>query len=134
MKNLYYSFWVNVIVDGRKNQPERTDWKISLFMLITAANSFNLYVIMLWLKYFNIFSYSVHLDFMPNTMINGALEYIVEYASPFILLNYFLIFHKDRYKKLIEKYPPNGSKFPLVYFLSSVFSMFFSVIIYVMIS
>lgn len=130
MKNLYYSFWVNVIVDGRKNQPNRTDWKISLFLLITVCNSFNLFVIMLWLKYFNIVSFDINVDFMPNTIINGALEYIVEFASPFIILNYFLIFRNNRYEKLIEKYPPNNSKFPIIYNLFSILTMFVSLVIY----
>jgi len=130
MKNIYYTFWVNVIVEGRKNQPKRTDWKISLFLLITTCNSLNLYVIMLWLKYFDIFSFRVNINFMSINIINNVIEYIIRFASPFILLNYFLIFHKNRYNKLIEQYPPNDSKFPLLYVLTSVLVAFISVIIY----
>ena len=94
------------------------------------CNSLNLFVFMLWLKYFKFFSYDVNIDFMPETIINGALSYIIKFASPFILLNYFLIFRKDRYKMLIEKYSQKKGKFPLTYCLSSIFTGFLSLLLY----
>jgi hypothetical protein len=130
MRNIYYTFWVNAIVEGRKNQPKRTDWKISLFLLITTCNSLNLFVIMLWLKYFDIFSFRINSDFLSVTILNNTMEYILRFGTPFILLNYFLIFHKNRYEKLIEKYPPDDSNCPLFYVITSALGAFISVIIY----
>jgi len=101
MRNLYYLYWVDAIVGYRKNIPNSIDWKFTVFTISTVCNALNLFVILLWLKFFNIFSFKFEINIFPGTMLNSATKFIILFASPFIILNYFLVFYKDRYKKLI---------------------------------
>lgn len=130
MRNVYYIMWVDIITSARKHHPERTDWKYSLFVLITMCNALNLYTIYIWLKFFGIISYLIKIDVFPGTILNSAAGFIVQFALPFILLNFFLIFYKERYKKLIEKYQPPKGKLALIYTLCSIWIGFISMVLY----
>ena len=130
MKNYYYLYWVDAIVGIKTNNPKRKDWKFSLFTYTTICNALNLWVILLWLKYFNVLSFEIQINLLPGTILNSAGGFIVYFATPFILLNYFLIFYRDRYKKLIEKYPSRNGKFAIRYVFVSVLLGFVSMILY----
>jgi len=54
MYNLYYLIWADSIQSICKYQPNKKDWKISIFFIITIMYSFNLWIIVIWLKYFKI--------------------------------------------------------------------------------
>ena len=130
MKNIYYLYWVDAIVGYRKNNPNSFDWKFSIFTISTVCNALNLFVVLLWLKFFNIFSFKFEINIFPGTMLNSATKFIIQFALPFIILNYFLVFYKDRYKKLIEKYPNRNGKFAMMYIIYSALIGFISVILY----
>lgn len=130
MRNVYYLIWVDAIVNFRKHNPARTDWKISLFIIQTTCNALNLWAILLWLKFFEIFSFKIEVDIFPGTLLNSAAGFIVQFASPFILLNYFLIFHNNRHKKLIERYPHKNGKLAMVYTMVSALVGFVSMVLY----
>lgn len=130
MKNIYYLIWVDIITSAKRFHPNRSDWKFALFVLITMCNALNLFVIQLWIKFFGIFSFSMGINIFPGNILNSAVNFIIHFAPPFILLNYFLIFHKDRYKKIVEKYPQKKGRLALIYTLSSIWLGVFSVILY----
>lgn len=90
MKNIYYLIWVDGIVNSNDYKKKDSGWKISLFIIITTCNALNLWAILLWLKFFDIYSFIIKIDFFPGTILNSAAGFIVQFASPFILLNYFL--------------------------------------------
>ncbi len=130
MKYIYYLIWTDIITSARKRLPERTDWKFSLFVLITMCNALNLFTIYIWLKFFSIISFLIKIDFFPGTMLDNATAFFIQFASPFILLNYFLIFYKDRYKKIITKYPYKNGRVALIYGICSIWIGFISIILY----
>lgn len=130
MKNYFYLYWVDAIVSIKTKNPKRKDWKFSIFAYSTMCNALNLWVILLWLKFFNILSFKVEINLFPGTILNSAGGFIVYFATPFILLNYFLIFYRDKYKKLIEIYPHRNGKFAMKYVFFSVLLGFISMILY----
>ena len=132
MRNIYYNFWVKVILNAKKNKSEGEVWKFPLFVVITAINSLNLVVLDLCLRILNIdiFSCLNFFNITPGTIMNNLIIFILEYSLPFILLNYFLIFYKNRYVILIEKYPPDNTKFSIIYVIISLVSYFVSLICY----
>jgi len=130
MKNYYYLYWVDAIVSIKTNSPKRRDWKFSIFTYTTMCNALNLWVVLLWLKYFNILSFKVQINLLPGIMLNNAGGFIIYFATPFILLNYFLIFYRDKYKKLIEIYPHKNGKFAMRYIFISVLLSFISMILH----
>jgi len=131
MKKCYYGFWVRVILNAKKNKSKGEVWKLPLFVVITTINSLNIVVIDLWLRIFNIDVYNYfNCGITSGTIIDNLVIFTIKYSLPFILFNYFLIFHKRRYKMLIEKYPPDNSKFPLIYLTTSIVACFISLVIY----
>lgn len=131
MKNPYYVWWIDSIVRFRKHNPKRQDWKSHLFIFNTWANAMNLMIIFLWLKYFNILNIpQITLNILPGTIIDKALSVIVEYATPFALLNYFLIFHKNRYEKFIEKHKDTKHNYAVIYGITITILFFITLCLY----
>lgn len=130
MKNYYYLYWVDAIVSIKTKNPNRRDWKFSIFTYSTVCNALNLFTIDALLNLFGIRTFLVKIEIFPIPMLNSFAGFVIQYASLFILLNYFLIFHNERYKKLIEKYPHRNGRFAMGYIFISVSLGFISMILY----
>jgi hypothetical protein len=130
MINLYYTYWVDAIVSINTKNPNRKDWKYTLFIYTTLCNALNVWVVMLWLKFFNIFFFRVEIDILSGSILGNAIGFIIYFASPFIILNYLLIFYKDRYKKLLDKYTHRNGKFAMGYIFYSILLGSISAVIY----
>lgn len=130
MKNFFYLIWADAIISNRKYDKNSTNWKLSLFFLITMCNALNFYTILIWLKFIYKFSYTIEIDFFPGTILDNATVFIIQFALPFIILNYFLIFYKDRYKKIIQRYPKIKGRPALIYGLISIWVGVISALLY----
>lgn len=130
MKNLYYLVWVDIIASAKRHHPDRTDWKYSLFILFTMCNALNLYSVDIFFNLIGIHTYLIKINIFPGSLLDSFAAFVLQFASIFILLNYFLIFYKDRYKFLLERYPSKNGKLALVYALCSIWIGFGSMILY----
>ncbi len=131
IKNIYYLFWVDAIISYKKYNPEKLNWKRFIFLFISFINGINLWIILIWLKYFKIIivpEFTVNI--FPGKTLNNSLTFILIFVFPFIVLNYFLIFYKDRYKKIIAKYPMPKKKFAFIYLIAVIWLAFLSAILY----
>jgi len=131
MRNIYYLIWADSIQSIRKFQPNNKNWKFKTFFFITSMNSFNLWTIMLWLKYLNILTlYHVNIEFFPGHMLNNFVSFMINFASPFILINYFVIIRNNRYEKILERYKNLKIRYGFIYMVSSIIISFLSAILY----
>lgn len=131
MKNIYYLIWADSILSIKKYHPEKTDWKISIFILNTWINALNLWIVFIWLKFFNILNVQlVSVNLLPGTMLNKFIAFSIVFALPFGILNYFLIFYKHRYKRITEKYPVPPKKIAFIYSSIVALGAFVSAILY----
>jgi hypothetical protein len=131
MKNIYYIIWSDSIISFKRYHPEKTEWKISVFLLNTWINALNFWVIFIWLKYFNVINIKLlKLDFFPGAMLDKFLAFTIIFALPFGILNYFLIFYKDRYKLIIERYPSPPQKIAFIYSTVIALGAFLTAILY----
>jgi hypothetical protein len=118
---LYYRIWVDCILRVKSIDANKTDWKYKSMAIMSFAMGFNFIMIMIFLQK-NIFGYFYEINFQILTGFqNYALTMLILYFLPCILINYLLIFHRDRYLKLIDKYPYRNGKLSLTYFLISIF-------------
>lgn len=105
ISKIYFKIWADAILSINKFRPS-SNWRIILFIHISWVQALNLWVITIWLKYFNLFDIPlIEFHFLPGTILNQFLAFSAEFAFPFAILNYYLIFYKDRYKQVIRKYP-----------------------------
>lgn len=131
MKNIYYMIWSDAIISFRKHQPERTNWKLTLFAYITWMHALNLWIIYIWLKSFNLTHITlIKVDISAGDMIDKFIAFSIMFAAPFGILNYFLIFHNNRYKKIIQKYKGIKTRYAPIYSFTVAASAFVTAILY----
>lgn len=131
MGNLFYIVWADAIHKFRKHHPNRSDWKATVFVFITWIHALNWWIILLWFKYFDILTIpQFKIDIFPGKLLDSFLVFTIEFAVPFGILNYFLIFHKHRYKRIINKYPLQDKRYAFIYSTVIALSAFISAILY----
>ncbi len=127
MKNWYYVIWADAIRNVRKHQPNGAGWKLKIFLYITWAHAINAWMIVVWLKHLDLLMIpTFHLSIFSAQIINGAINFFVEFALIFVILNYVLIFQKNRYEKILDEYPETGIKYSMIYSFSVFIGAFAS--------
>lgn len=130
MKNLYCSILSSGLVGAKRNDP--FGYRISIFMVASMLGMFNLGLID------RIFTYSgiwqgwnfVQVDTFKNIgIIHGCLDLNLNYGLLPLLLDYFLIYYDDHYKKLMKNYPQKDGKLFIYYGIISMLLMLLTVII-----
>ena len=130
MKNIYYMIWADAILSFKKHHPNK-EWKFKLFIQVTWIHALNFWVIFIWLKFFNILHIPlISIDVFPGELLNDFFAFTIEFALPFGILNYFLIFYNNRYEKIIQKCKDVKFKYALIYSFTIVILAFVSAILY----
>ncbi|HLW63314.1 MAG TPA: hypothetical protein VKY33_07930 [Flavobacterium sp.] len=117
--NLYYRIWVDAIVKIRSNPLRNEDWKWLIQALMAAAMGVKLmFFIAIFERYvLEVEFYNIGFNFpILDSFIKGALLFFV----PPFLLNYLLIFRKDKYELLLKRYSSHNGKLFLAYFFASI--------------
>ncbi len=131
--NIYYKFWTDAITRFKNHHPNDSDWKAKLLIMNSFINGLNFWVVLLWLKYFKIYDVELlKIDFFPGTILDKAFAFIIEFVLPFLVLNYLLVFHNNRYQSILEKYN-NGywtTNYSIIYTMFITIGAFVSAIIY----
>ena len=126
LKTLYYRIWTDAIRAAIKHNREQDwDWKLTLLLTFSVAQGTKILALFFYvfkvileidLKIF------IEFDFLPITRLNYFLSSFITLYLPFLLLNYFLIFHKNKYKMILDKYQgfriKQGLAFMLYFFIS----------------
>jgi hypothetical protein len=121
MLGLYYRIWVDCITKAR-SRPENSDsWIVGTMIFMSVSMTLNLLLGMTAFEkyYLGFYFYDIKLKFLPKDL-SSVVSFAILYALPCVLMNYFLIFYKDRYKELLIKYPSSNGKLFLPYFLVSM--------------
>lgn len=128
---IYYKIWADAILSFRKYRPKNKNWKITLLIVMSWGHAVNLWIIMIWLQYFEIFIYpKLNIEVFPGTILNNFFSFAIPFNAPFLILNYFLVFYKKRYEKIIVKYKNNQIRYALNYSISIAILAFISVVLY----
>lgn len=131
MKNIYYLIWADAILSYNKLHPNDHVWKLKLWFFISWINAINFWTLLIWLKYTEILILpKFRIDLFPGDLLDNFLVFTLEFALPFFILNYFFIFHKNRYEKIILKYKYIKGKYILIYSTLIPLLAFLSAIIY----
>lgn len=135
MRNLFYKIWVDVIVNFHKNPQVKSSWKFDSMFIMSMLVALNIMMIFMWIGFLgihtNLFKIpSLEIDFFPGTMLDSFTMFFLQYALPSLLLNYFLIFHKEKYKHLIKKYSDYKGKLFMVYMFATIGIFFIPVLFY----
>ena len=129
--NLYYAWWADSIIRIRRHNPRMKDWRVRIFQLNTLLNSLKFWCVFVWLKYLDIYAIPIlSVDVFPGDLLDKGCVYMIEFLSPFMLLNYLLVFRGKRYEKIISQYKDKKLNIALPYALVSIFLYVVTVIVY----
>ncbi|WP_345165804.1 hypothetical protein [Nibribacter koreensis] len=121
MRNFYYQIWIDGIVKMRSRPQNAGVWKYYMMAFTGMAMALNLLVFVSILRdqlQTDFYDLSIHTPL--GEKVNGFLEFFIPYLLPCILLNYGLIFYKDRYKRLLGNYKTYDGKLWAIYFIASL--------------
>ncbi len=123
--------WSDAIISFKKHQPDRTNWKFTLFVYITWIHALNLWIIFIWLKYFELLNIPlIKIDVFISDMINKFVAFTIMFALPFGVLNYFLVFRNNRYEKIIQKYRDVKLRYAPIYSFTIALGAFITAVLY----
>ena len=135
MANVYYLIWTDAIISFKKYNPKRKDWKFTLWFFISWMNALNFWIVLIWLKYFKMYVIPIiNIDIFPGTLLNDFCSFSIEFAFPFGIVNYFLIFHKNRYEKIIIRHRNDKIRYAPIYTFVMAILAFASFIIYLILN
>ncbi len=120
--SLYYKIWVDGIVKLRSRPQNAGLWKFFAMTFTSMAMALNLVFILFILSDLGITTgiLKISVNLFLGTRLDAFVSFFISYLLPFLLINYFLIFYKEKYKKLINRYPYYGGKLYMRYFVSSM--------------
>ena len=125
MLRLYYLIWMDCIKNGiTQNGDKYPLWKFASIIAMSMAMTMNLIIIYLILDRYLSKSFMNHFwishSFLPSFW-NNVLNFSILFVAPSFLMNYILIFYKNRYKKLTLQYHNHNGNLFVPYFLFSLF-------------
>ncbi|ASB48015.1 hypothetical protein CDL62_02070 [Alkalitalea saponilacus] len=130
MQNLYFLIWSEAIQRFWKHS-SHTEWKWSVFTFVTWMNALNLYIIVLWLEYFDIYTIpKLHVNIFPGELLDRFTRFAITFAGPFAVINYFLIFFRNRYEKIVERYKVIKKNYFIIYSVSMIVGALLSTYLY----
>lgn len=121
MKNLYCSILSSGLVGAKRNDPY--GYRISIFLVVSLMGAINLVTIDGILTYCGIWkSWNfIQVDVFKHVRnIHAGIYYTLNYMILPMIMNYFLIYYKDNYKKLMKNYPQKSGKLFVFYGIASM--------------
>jgi polyferredoxin len=86
--NPFYLVWSDAIRRVRKSNPGMKDWKWKIFLYMTTIQALNLWIVLFWLKYFELINVdTLKLDILPGSILDGFISFAVAFASPFYMFS-----------------------------------------------
>jgi hypothetical protein len=130
MGNMYYMIWSDAILTAQSKKKNSQEWKILVY-LFAVFQMLNLAIVIILIKSFFDIRYPItfQIDIFPVRILNSLLPALLFYILPFVLINYFLIVYKDRYKQVIVNYKSYNGKLVLGYIILSIVSFFLPLLI-----
>lgn len=127
--NIYYAICADAITQARSVSANKNNWKRVVMTGITIPMVFNFVILItLFQKLVGLSFYNIHITVFPTHKMNSFCSGFILYVLPIIILNYFFLFYKNRYEKIVPKYKTHKGKLFATYLLGSSFIMIISLV------
>jgi len=122
MSNLYYKIWADAIVYEQKKHGHLRNWKFYTLIPISIIMGINLLTLSIIIgKIFGLWFFnSININISKIESLNSVVKGIVLWFLPFVILNYYFIFHKNKYEFIIQNYPDSKGKIYKWYVIGSL--------------
>lgn len=115
---LFYTIWADIIVRYRKQNPDYTNGHIRymLMLYVSTVNAMSVWQIFSLFELFGLLKiHWIRFDIFPTERLNSGLSTFFMFVFPCMLINYFLIFWRKRYIKIIEVYATENGNYGDIY-------------------
>jgi hypothetical protein len=104
--NLYYKIWADAIIKLRSQPKNFGIWKFYSMAFMSMGMALNLVFILFILAEIKITDkiFIIPINIFPGTKIDAFISFFISYLLPFLAINYFFIFYKDKYKNFLPRY------------------------------
>jgi hypothetical protein len=130
---IYYVLWVDLITRIRATPAGSGSWRFKSMLLMSMAMALNLALIIALLQnnILHVIFYDFKIDILPGQFLDGILNFCLMFLVPIVLINYFFIFHNDKYAVLCNRYSNYNGRLFIAYFYGSlgtflVYAFFFA--------
>ena len=126
MKNYYYLFWSDAIQRYLRHNPKERGWERKPLFLNSWIFTLTVLSTMLWLKYFHVYQSEFGV-FGIFTTLGKKIPVILDMVVLFLIIyiiNYVLIFWRNKYLLLVEKYPFGRFNYTMVLFFMLAYFLF----------
>lgn len=127
---LYYLIWVDMIVRAQSQPGNEKNWKVMTMVFMTVPMIIDFLFLMTIIEVYLVKEnfYEINIPYLSDTVAE-PIGFVVTYILPPLLINYFLIFWKRRYKRLITKYRSYDGKLAMSYIIIGLFVPVFIVLL-----
>ncbi|MEI7504974.1 MAG: hypothetical protein WCJ61_17000 [Paludibacter sp.] len=115
---LFYNIWADIIVRYRKQHPDDTDGQIRyvLMFYVSTVNAMSIWQVFSLFELFGLIKiHWIRFDIFPTERLNSGLSTFFMFVFPCMLINYFLIFWRKRYIKIIDVYATEKGNYGDIY-------------------
>ena len=121
IKRIYYLIWTDLILQLQKNPLNKKSWKWYSLFVMSLCLGFN-YVFLLALLPKNIHPIRFFLDlrFFDSSFFDSLIHGLILFLMPGYIIHYFMVFFKEKYKKIISEYKFHDGKLFMKYMLFSL--------------
>lgn len=129
MKKIFYSVWADAINYERIKNGGESHWKLFTFAYMSVLLGLNILAILTVIKFFA--GYNLADKVMEQLGIvtkNGKLQNllwsIIMLFIPSSIINYFLVFYRQKYEYILKNYDFKNGKFLIIYVSITIITIF----------
>ena len=122
--------FTSVITTVRKSSYSGDIFRFTSLFLMTTAMCLNVSCLLLILQYIDVGNFnSLLIKFFNNKVYDVLLSFMLFVYLPTYLINYFLIFHNEKYISIEKRYSKANNKIYSAVYLTISWLLFFSLLI-----
>ena len=126
--NLFYAIWADAIHHEREKNGGRGHWKIFLFCAMSLLLSLNIGTLYSAILYFTGYDGPLKIVRWLIPAISGRVHdilwAIITLFIPSMIINYFFVFYKRKYRYIYRKYKFRNGRLLLIYYVLTVILLF----------
>ncbi|MCO6174983.1 hypothetical protein NHF50_07975 [Flavobacterium sp. NRK F10] len=128
-KKIYYSVWADAINYERIKNGGEDHWKIFTLSYMSILLSINIATILSAILYFTNYdlvskSYDLLTSYLSKNSQKSFLWYIIILLIPSIVITYYTVFLKEKYRVILEKYKFKNGRLIFIYFCITFITFF----------
>ena len=118
MIQLFYTIWGDCLNGMKANPKNKYTWKLWAMVSMVFCQIVNFMFLDILVDHYILhldFYNKIYLNIFNNSGVNMFLNFLILLVLPFLIINYFLIFYKQKYKSIMNKYPYRNGRYFIWY-------------------